>query len=1243
MKKAIKLNKKVISFFLAVMMINSIVFASYKVLAATTDTNNGDWSSENVILKNTSEAQLMARVGDIDNFGFGWTKTTTNSVIDHYTLWGNPVYKTVTTTTTIDPFSGVETDAHAFPFTPGTNDPQGTDRIMTVTGYNPKYTTVGTNTDGYTRSTTSYTKAVNPVVLNYNQYLSGVSVQNATIQMFLDDFQPGNARGVTQGNVQYKATINGVEVPELSNVINNLDESGPIGKLVTFQIPERYLDLIRTGSISIKFDDTNNCTGDGYAIDFVKLLINKTDTTNNTATVTGNVKDKSNNNNIQGATVSAGGVAVTTTDANGNYILNNVPAGQAIVTASKSGYDTATITIPTVIAGGGYTANFTLTQSPPPTTPIISATPTALTNDKVTAAINYSADSSIQQYRVDIGGATGEWKIYNGSFDVTQNCVIEAQGINQYGNESQIASYTVNNIDTTPPTLTLSESPTTSTNGTVTITAAATDNVAVANIGKPDSTVVTGNSTTYTVSTNGTYSFTATDTAGNITTQSININNIVTTGTNDTSLPNIQASLESVTPNPAKSSDEINVKYSIKADDFSLLSGKIDEAEVLVDMSQSMKSNQRFSELQNGFVNQVINDGNLSNIKLGVVGYNGSVYIGTRSNPTDPKSCVMEQTDENLSNISKTNFLPLYNLNDANTKDGYRQFYQNGYIYNNISNDDQRQFGSALKVADNVLTNYGASGAKKAIIIVSSGNLSYSDDQIKSIIGKGYKVIVLDISNSDDTNIKDTYMKLCGNEFGVDGNYYKGTVDNGGNYNFVDTDMKNVDTSLNGVTGVTTLSINDAKLNIDLGENFKAVDGGGLEGTGKTCTVTIPQINFIYDSTAGKWKQNGTVEVNFKVKSESGKYGQLGFGSYTNADNTTRTNNSTISYTNFYNTLISKVIETPTVNITEDVKVVPPPPVITSPTNGTSTSINKPIISGTGQAGDTVSVYDGSTVIGTAAVDSNGNWSMTVASALANGNHVITATQADTSGNVSGVSNTVNLKIVPSPPVITLPTDGTSTSINKPTISGTGQAGDTVTVYDGSAVIGTATVDVNGNWSMTVATALIDGNHVITATQADAAGNTSGVSNTVNLIINTAGPSSIIAHGIYSGTGAGIASGNIVTNGIPVIMAMTVDAESTNPAIKLSWTTSDTGKIQVDNTSFKEYEISDDNTIGSSTPLTRDYSGNITGLTMQQGKKYLITYVITPVESGQVTVSAAADGTTPVAPMLTIGEKPDLF
>lgn len=54
-----------------------------------------------------------------------------------------------------------------------------------------------------------------------------------------------------------------------------------------------------------------------------------------------------------------------------------------------------------------------------------------------------------------------------------------------------------------------------------TATATATDNVAVASITKPDNTVFYGSSTTYPVSGDGTYTFKATDTAGNVTTKKV--------------------------------------------------------------------------------------------------------------------------------------------------------------------------------------------------------------------------------------------------------------------------------------------------------------------------------------------------------------------------------------------------------------------------------------------------------------------------------------------------------------------------------------------------------------------------------------------------------------------------------------------------------------------------------------------------------------------------------------------------
>ncbi|AWK49721.1 hypothetical protein DIC82_00815 [Clostridium beijerinckii] len=879
MKIKIKSCKKFISFFLAVIMIWSMGFTGVTVSAATTDANNGDWTAENVTLQSTGEAQLMVRVGDIDNFGFGWTS--------------------------VNPFSGNETETHSFPFYPETDDKDGTDRIMVVSGYNSRFIDTNINRDGYTEKTqrtdrtiykknNSYTTTnswgatlystdndnyVRPVYMTYD--LTNISVQNAKIQMFVDDFQPGQAHGISSGTVKYTATINEQDFPELTNIINNLDQSGPRGKMITFEIPQRFLYLVRTGQIYIKIDDaTSGHTGDGYAIDFVKLLINKTDSTTNTATITGNVQD-SNNNNLPGATVSAGGVVTATTDSNGNYTLNNVPAGQAIVTASKTGYNSSTVTIPTVVAGGGYKANFKLTSSTPPTTPVIRATPTTLTNTKVTATIGYSSDSTIQQYRIDIGGTIGEWKVYTGSFDVTQNCTIEAQGINQYGNESQIASYVVSNIDKEAPILTLNKS---SIDGK--ITATATDNVAVASITKPDNTVVPGSSTTYVVSGDGTYTFKATDTAGNTTTQSIVVSN----------LPIINATFNSYTPNPAKSSDEITVKYNINTEPFALSSGMIDEAVFVVDETKNMNDSQRYTNFRNGFNNSIL-DGSIlgeRDVKFNAVGYNENV---------------------NFPNSDNYNSL----IGRKSEREKLRLVFQDQISMSDSSNN--RNIESALDRANRLLQEKGEQGKNKAIILVTSGDVNYNANSniIKTISESGYKIISLDLSNCNGTQNNDlkTLHQLLS---GKDEDYIIAKAD-GGNYNEPENNYSNtIASKLNGESSITgnSMSIKDAKLNIDLGENFTDVDDGGLDGSGKIRTVTIPQINFTKNSATGLWEQSAPIEVTFNVNAESRKYGELGFGLYTNSDNSTYTNNSTISYTNFNSMLIDKAIQTPTITIKDE-------------------------------------------------------------------------------------------------------------------------------------------------------------------------------------------------------------------------------------------------------------------------------------------------------------------------------------
>ena len=79
------------------------------------------------------------------------------------------------------------------------------------------------------------------------------------------------------------------------------------------------------------------------------------------ATIGGNVTDVNTTLAIQGATVSDG-TRNDITDVNGNYLIENVPAGTYTVTASAAGYQDGAQGV-TVAAGDAFTADFALAAS----------------------------------------------------------------------------------------------------------------------------------------------------------------------------------------------------------------------------------------------------------------------------------------------------------------------------------------------------------------------------------------------------------------------------------------------------------------------------------------------------------------------------------------------------------------------------------------------------------------------------------------------------------------------------------------------------------------------------------------------------------------------------------------------------------------------------------------------------------------------------------------------------------------
>ncbi|TYZ38954.1 hypothetical protein C2U34_26710, partial [Ralstonia solanacearum] len=76
-------------------------------------------------------------------------------------------------------------------------------------------------------------------------------------------------------------------------------------------------------------------------------------------------------------------------------------------------------------------------------------------------------------------------------------------------------------------------------------------------------------------------------------------------------------------------------------------------------------------------------------------------------------------------------------------------------------------------------------------------------------------------------------------------------------------------------------------------------------------------------------------------------------------------------------------------------------------------------------------------------------------------------------------------------PVTGTLTSGGSTNDATPTLAGTAEADTTVSIFDGTTLLGTTTADASGNWTYTPTAALTDGSHSLTATATDAAGNVS--------------------------------------------------------------------------------------------------------------------------------------------------------
>ncbi|WP_255420282.1 Ig-like domain-containing protein [Pantoea sp. 3_1284] len=191
---------------------------------------------------------------------------------------------------------------------------------------------------------------------------------------------------------------------------------------------------------------------------------------------------------------------------------------------------------------------------------------------------------------------------------------------------------------------------------------------------------------------------------------------------------------------------------------------------------------------------------------------------------------------------------------------------------------------------------------------------------------------------------------------------------------------------------------------------------------------------------------------------------------------------------------------------------------VTIPNNG-FTSDSTPLLSGNGESGARITVYEGTQVLGSTTVGTNGTWSF-ITGTLSNGSHTLSVTQTDAAGNVSPqVSTTLVVdNVAPVASTLTITDDAGTTPVTlangaftrdtTPVLSGTAEAGAIVTIFDGATAIGSVSVGSGGTWTFTPA-ALTNGAHTLSTTVTDAAGNVSTGNTTATVNVDTVPPAAV--------------------------------------------------------------------------------------------------------------------------------------
>jgi VCBS repeat/type 1 secretion C-terminal target domain (VC_A0849 subclass) len=462
-----------------------------------------------------------------------------------------------------------------------------------------------------------------------------------------------------------------------------------------------------------------------------------------------------------------------------------------------------------------------------------------------------------------------------------------------------------------------------------------------------------------------------------------------------------------------------------------------------------------------------------------------------------------------------------------------------GTVHSGQRTDDDRPTFSGKGKAGDTVTLYDNGAKIGSVVVAANGTWSFTP---ATPLKEGTHSVVATNENSPGSIpgfsfIVDTTAPAApsGLTPSADGTQLSGKAEPGSTIIIKDADGNTIGTGTTGSNGTFTVTLSPAQIT---GEQLTATatdSAGNTSGEGKVLSPdrTPPDapedliINANGNQITGEAEPGSTIIIKNAGGTQIGTGKTDASGHFTITLSPAQTDGEKLAVTatdaagnisgpasvtapDFANSSQPTII-----SVTDDVA-----PATGTVANGGQTNDTRPTLNGHSDAWATITVYEGKTVLGTAKADGKGNWSFTLTSSLSDGSHAFTAMATNTVGKESTLSGSysviIDTSLPDAPAIITVMDDvpnvtgavqnGKSTNDTTPTISGSGEPGSTITIYNGVTVLGTAKADGAGNWSFTPPKALNDGVYVLHATATDGAGNVGAQSPTFTFTIDSKAP-----------------------------------------------------------------------------------------------------------------------------------------